>query len=175
MGDLPQAQNFSTRLEVSLLPTSPHFDFGFGLSPFAHLTLPDYSDGAVLFAFADSPGTGLLVGGEMTIRYVEPQVTFLSAIGEVVAAAEDTGLSVRVFEGRYRLGRIVRIPAAAKSVIVASVADSTGKIKTTTSFSLPGTFVIGGLPIATPSVQHSSRYTAHTYGPLLVAIGTSQK
>lgn len=158
----PPASALKPENELALTAGSPHFDFGFGLAPFASFKL----DGSVKFL-------GLLSKpqGPQPFEFADLRPIFFDAQDNQMPIAQSTPPIVRTFGamGWYALTRYVAVPTGAAAVVITTGSVNAGK-SAVTSGSVPGGGVMLGstfIPLAGGNLQFPYVHSIYGGGWLL--------
>ncbi len=174
MEALPAALAFQEKIEFSLSATSPHFDFGAGLAPFARFEVN--SARAKHLALLSSPkSSGKLLGGDGTFHYADLQPIFFAADGRRLA---DVSLSPPIMRtyglmGTYMYVRYAAVPEGAASVILGTSTRSVGKLGTITGTVPDGGIMVGTIFIPMPGGVRPFPYTLSAYGEAIALFSTN--
>lgn len=111
---------------VTLSATTPHFDFGRGVAPFAVYTLP--ADARTVQVYSPMQRVGMLDGGSNRTSYADTAPLFLDANAKTLEAKQIDagqrwwGANARAYYRDYQ------VPAGATRLVVATDPQTEGKI-----------------------------------------------
>jgi hypothetical protein len=97
-------------------PTTPHFDFGAGLAPFAVFSLGQTAK--VLEVESPAQYLSMPHGGDGVIRYVDPRLVFVDSEGREVAGELLAQSQRATVPGGRSLFGYVRVPSSARYVVL---------------------------------------------------------
>ena len=157
---LPAPRPYEERIEITLGPNSPHFDFGSGLVPFLRISLPDSRSNA-LEIISLPRASALLSGGDGTLYYADARVIFLAADGTRLKEANLSSPALLLFGNpqTYTYRRAAVIPAEAASIIITSSMTDAGRKDEFTGGKSPS-----GSRIPLPGGMFELKYTLSPYG-----------
>jgi hypothetical protein len=169
INQLPKAIDFNGRYDGWLKPDNDHFNFGLGLSPFLHLNVDESMLGKKIAVLTTSHTTGLAVGGELGLRYIEPQIYFLDSDGNFLDL-EEYYYNIELLEGDYMYGIKTIIPNLTASMVIASAQAYAGQERFTSEVLASRVNAVNGIYFPTPTSKGTVKYSSHIYGDVKVRV-----
>jgi hypothetical protein len=123
--DLPVAQRLDRDQSVVFSHASPHFDFGFGLAPFAAFAVdPSKVPGTIEVLSAPQPSR-TATGGDGSVHYADTRVIFFGEEMSRLAADAEPSTSARPygFLGAYHTTRTFVVPQGTRTIVVTTNAQ----------------------------------------------------
>lgn len=160
----PQALQLGKRHELTF--ESPHYDFGFGLSPFVTFATEGLQKKTVRIK-VHPRGSGLLLGGDGNTRILDAKVVFLDQIGvQIVPAVELkwTGREYRGLTEDYELYAEFEVPESARKLIIGSSSTRLGSSSSTRFQSQGSVLAVSGVFLNIPAGQTVRKFMLSSYG-----------
>lgn len=154
---LPASSPLAKENTLSLNATSPHFDFGAGLTPFASYKL----DATVKYvALLSKPQ------GAQPFFFADLRPIFLDAQGRQLPPVDMSPAIVRTYGamGWYALTRYAAVPQQAVTLVVTTDVANAGKSARTTGDIPSGGVMLGGIFVPMLGGQHDFPYFHAIYG-----------
>lgn len=168
---LPQPMPGYFEQDIPLLPSTPHFDFGLGLAPFARLTVePGHEKVVEIRAYAET--SHVMLGGDGTLHYADVRVAFFDKDGKSLPAANGSKPMIKGvgFAQRYVLASDVKVPAETAVILVTTNPGTIGTKGASTVHVPAGGIMLGSTFVMTPGGGSRMRYTLSPYGTVAVLI-----
>jgi hypothetical protein len=149
---LPKATPALDVNEITLDNKSPHFDFGFGLTPFYKYSLDTKKKYKLIKSFSMPRGSSVLLAGDGRLHYADVVIIFFDINGQQIASVQSSNdvITTHGALGYFCLTRYTMIPDNAETFVI-----TTSSRNVANNYSIPGvspgnTFMVGGLFISTP-------------------------
>jgi hypothetical protein len=172
IASLPTSAPLLTEQLIAFGPSSPHFDFGMGLAPFALYRIDSAKYPASIEVFSTSQGfePGRV---DRSVHYADARVLFYTATMMPVTSppfVPEPQAKKSDFAGGYKLERMYQVPNGAAFFVVTTDAAAIGTQGSLYYGEASQTVAAGGAFISVPRGAVVGKTKSTPYGEILVRI-----
>jgi hypothetical protein len=169
LADLPPPSSAEKEHTLQLMPTARHFDFGYGLAPFARFKIGQNIHALEFRAHARYGGARFM-GGDDRFHFADVKFAFFDAENQplTVPSIAPSSLKSMGFSGEYTLVSSIPVPANASTVIVTTNVRSAGQQNSSPVRIAGGGMMLGSTFVAMPGGTPTIAYTLSPYGEVTV-------